>query len=152
MNRQDIEQYKKVRADFDKMNGDIAERVDEVISAIHNAFGVSRKGNWWFEDAEEGGVGFPTIPEDETHELTVYNDFPNNISTDVWDYHDGFPFFFLFLSDEEIIEHVKLDIKKTEENKKKKAEKKKKAKSDKNKDKKIALDKLSPKDRKALGV
>ena len=114
---QDIQKYKDSLAATDKLASVIDDRVDEIISLIHRLFGHRQKGdrpNWWYPNAFEGERG--TIDFD-TEWVDYILGKSCRLDSGVWDYGSAIPYEFLTMTDEQISDIIKDEIKRTNDKK-----------------------------------
>lgn len=152
----DIKNYLTAQAAFNTETQKFDNRVEHVLKVIAKVFSAKLE-YWYFHNAEEGERGtcrdYVLTSTDKWTEVDyILESKPKILSTGAWDYADGFPRMFLFMTDKEIEDFIKKEIK--DEEKKAADKKAKTAQSKKKKEaaKEAALAKLSKDDREALGV
>ncbi len=154
---QDIGAYKDALEVFEGTKETIVDRIDEVIKVIAKVF-KRRVSRWWFPNAREGGLGdfdsriVRPHHKDGSDEIDIERSSGGCMETDEWDYTYSFPRKFLFMNDNDIRAEIKDQIKKTEESATNKKEKRVQNSIEKEKLKASAAEKLTPKEKKALGI
>ena len=130
---------------------------------IHEAFGHENQEKefyWHFHGAEEGEFGTLRIPPSDESELSyVYarnhnnKDYENKfIGNSLWNYRDGFPLKFLFMKNEDIMSYVQRQNIECEEREARKKDKRKESLEASRKEREAIIKKLTPKERKILGL
>jgi hypothetical protein len=132
-------------------------RIDQILKIIHDAFGLgSGDFNWYFHDAPEGEMGDIHIPQDDEDEISYFYENKNigskDLETEFWDYKQGIPKKFLFMKDEEILWYVQEEIVQAKERAISRKAKAELGRTAKKRAKEAALKKLSPEERKLLGL
>lgn len=154
LTQNDIKEWKTTRTAFHKAEAKIINRIDHIVKVVYKAFGVkdSNSDYFYFYGAEEGEMGTPKISDDPEQEIGYVMECNGIMENDNWCYTDGIPVKFLFMTDHEITEHIKNENdvcrQKAEQKKLKDAARK----ISKKEIKAAALSKLTPQERKALGV
>ena len=156
-----IQQWEHAKSIASSYENLIHNRISEVLDIIHEAFELALVAgadyHWYFANANEGEMGDMDIPSDDESEISYIYNRTNHRSLDIisnenYDYKYGFPKKFLFMKNEDILSYIKEE---THIGKEKKAEKKRKQKErskENNKKKEELLKKLSPEEKKLLGI
>lgn len=155
-NKEQFEAYRKTKHLADLHEKALIDRIDEVISVIAKVFDKPRtQFCWYFSDAGEGKTGTPEVDEDAVQYcLQSYAKTYSHLqmNTNMWSYSEGFPTKFLFMPDQEIVNLLKMEIKQTrEKNDEIKLKKKTQDRVLKEKKKQV-LKKLTPSEKKLLGL
>jgi hypothetical protein len=102
--KEDLEKYTIARSGLSCLEQKLFDKIDDVFSAIMEAFGIAKEYKWWFNNADEGEVGDPCVSSDvvEDCRLEMYNNQPK-LETSKWDYYSSFPTEYLFMARRDIV-------------------------------------------------
>lgn len=158
LTRELFENYRAIRQELDLIETNISNRVGEILALILKGFNKeSLKFNWAYHYSEDEGGGMNIDWDFEDDEIPICWWFHNHNGTPrlenrFWDYTQGFPGIFLRYSDAEILSYIKHENQNSKEldeaDKRKKLEKA----AEKKEKMKEAANKLSPAERKLLGI
>jgi hypothetical protein len=149
--KSNIAEYKKAEKALAKEQQKLEQRIQEVLNVISIFYNDSVK-NWYFPNAMEGEVGTcQDLDGDDEREISLTMNSLFELSFDGWNYNEGFPKKFLFMTDEEIFDFLNAE-KELQDNKAKiLKEKRLEDKKFNERLKKEALALLSKEQRKVLG-
>lgn len=157
LTREFFEQHVVVKNELGVIETKINNRVGEILTLILKAFNKEKlKFSWAYHYSKDEGGGMNINWDFEDDEIPICWWFHNHGNPELenrfWDYTCNFPGVFLRYSDSEILSHIKHEIQNSKELDE--ADKiKKKEQAEKKKEKiKEAASKLSPADRKLLGI
>lgn len=151
----DFKHYESSKKVFVELETRLLDRINEVIDVIAKAFGRNRSHFcWYFSDASEGQTGTPEIDKESVQycvEAYSGHSYPT-MNTHMWSYDQGFPIEFLFMTNQDIADLLEKEINETKaQNEKAKITKTLKEQQKKEKKKQI-LKKLTPSEKKLLGL
>ena len=155
--KDDFLKYELAESQYNEETEKMTDRLDKVVNLVFNFFG-KKVGYWYFEDAAEEKCGTPRVygeGDNRVIESLVFDPHPSGVCTIFWDYSQGIPLNFLFMNDDEIVDFLKDEKKREEEEKALKVEKKKNAKERKleeEREREELIRSLTPEQRKLLGV
>lgn len=143
-----FEKQKKALAELEVIEKQINDRVDDIIKLIHDIFGQKQAhSNWTYQytDDSDGSGGMDITFDTKSGEVRycLYAKRSIKLETAFWDYGSGFPGCFLNFTNSEIKDYIKDEIKRSDELNKQLSDKDLAA---------VAWAKLSPKERKVLGL
>jgi len=152
----DIVSFEKISKELGAIEEKITERIDHIFGIIFKAFETTKptRFTWYFRDAQEGELGTIELDGEEIHYVTegVNGGNIDRIDNGIWDYSTGMPKDFLSMKDEKIIEYIHKEIKDAEKKKEKQKEAVARNKAKREAIKNAAISKLTPEEKKALGV
>lgn len=156
-----MQEFSLVKDIFDSYQNIIYNRITEVIDVIHKAFDLPLVAgtdyHWYFENADEGEMGDMYIPSDDEDEIsyiyerTKYNT-SDTISNKNYNYTYGFPKKFLFMKNEDILSHIQKETQICKEEEARKKEEQKERYKENKKKKEELMNRLSPEEKKLLGI
>jgi hypothetical protein len=129
--KRSVDDWKVKRKGADELEETIVKRLHEIIVLVINTLNKAgyKKNNhtWYFEDAPEGGMGNLKIRDGQIDYIFYANSGYPSADTGQWDYTQSIPEAFLYMTDSEIVEHLRGEQEQTAayeaEKERKKAEK-----------------------------